>query len=397
MRNAYLYDQEKVNIARERFLRFLVDGYRDSTETDIQERLSRLGFADWGPLFAVAEISLHMDMFPAAYLDSTLLRVEEAVGAFLKTGGWRFWTYVDSRNSIIAILCADEAAAFYDLDTELSKLLQKLMNEFGIVIFAGIGSVVTAPTDIRNSAKDANLCIMYKYSAAKDNVIHIKNIKKILSNSTGDHSTGFDRVIGCFMDGDLQKLNIRLNELLQFFEKSKSSIQIIRQAYLELITQIIHRVSDTGIKVDEDQTSKDLQYILKEENANQIKSWFLEKCSDYIHQMGIKRQESTSHIALIAKQYVERNYADQNLSQQSVSDYLGLSVGYFGQLFFSQTGQRFVDYLQQFRLDIATKYLLNTNNKVKDISGEVGFSSVNYFNTLFKKHFGMTPKEYREQ
>lgn len=397
MRNSVLSDPEKLHIARERFLRFVVDGQRDTTEADIQCRIEKLEISNWGPLFAVAEISLHMDMYPASYLDSTLLRIEEAVLLFLKNSGWTFWSYIDSRNSLIVILCADEAAAFAGLDASLAKLVQKLMAEFGVVIYAGIGGVVSVATDIRYSAKEANTCIMYKYTAARNNVIHIKNIKQILSNSATDNTTAFDRIIGCFMDGDLQKLNIRLNELLAYLSKSRSSMQIIRQAYLELLTQILHRAADAGIKLDEEQTSEHLQYVLRECDAQQLKNWFLEICSDYIRRMGLKRQESTTHIAEIAKQFVERNYADSSLSQQTVSDHLGLSVGYFGQLFFSQTGQRFVDYLQHHRLEIARKYLLTSNDKIKDISTLVGFTNVNYFNSLFKKYYDITPKEFRTQ
>lgn len=395
MREAIFQNSEKLNIARERFLRYLVDGQRDPTEVDIQQRLDKLGITNWGPLFVVVEISLHIDMYPAIYVDEMQMNVEDAVTSSLRNAGWNVWTYIDSRNCLIAILCADSPKMYSGLDTSVAKLLRKLMEEYGIVIYAGIGSIVSSADEIRYSAKDASTCIAYKYSAAKENVINIKNIKKVLLDASTGNTTAFDRVVGCFLDGDLQRLNVRLTELLDFLSKSNSSIQVVKQAYLELFTLILHRISDAGIKLSEEQTSAYLQYVLKENDAYQLKAWFIDRCSDFICQMGVKRQQSTTHIAEIAKQFVERNYADATLSQQSVSDHLGLSVGYFGQLFFSQTGQRFVDYLHQYRLEIAKKHLLATNDKIKDVSIAVGFSSVNYFNSVFKKYYDMTPKEYR--
>lgn len=397
MREIGLKDPEILNIARERFLKYLVDGHRDTQEADVLVRLKKLGLTNWGPLFAVAELSLHVDMYPAEFIDSALLRMEKTVANFLANAQWSSLSYIDSRNSIIIIVFGDDMHRFADLDPLISKLIRRLMDDYGIVIYAGIGGVVRMATDIRHSAKEANTCIMYKNSAGRNYVINIKDIKQILTNVAGDNRTAFDRVVGCFMDGDLQKLNIRLNELMENLKISGANIQVIRQAYIELIAQIMRCVTDAGIKLSEEQTREQLRYVLSEFDPYAIKAWFLERCSDYIRQIGDRRQESTTHIAQIAKRYVERNYSEPSLSQQSVSDHIGLSVGYFGQLFFSQTGQRFVDYLHQYRMDVARNLLLTTNDKIKDISMAVGFGNVNYFNSLFRKYYGITPKEYRNQ
>lgn len=395
MREMAFVNSERTNIARERFLRYLIDGHRDCTDSDVCCRMKNLGITEWGPYFMVIEISLHMDLYPAQQIDHMLLRIEDFSMRYFKDSGFAVNGYIDSRNSLIVMLNAYEKQAFVQIDKVVTKLIKRLMSDTGIVIYAGIGRVVSTPTEIKHSAKDANRCIEYKYSIVKENVIDIKDVNRIVSRKNTDNTTAFDRVIGCFLDGDLQKLTVRLGELLKFLEKAQSSLQTVRHVYLELITQIMHRLSDAGISIDKEQASSYLQFILNEQDTQRMKEWFINRCSEFIYEMSQKRQESTSQISQAAKKYVERNYSDPDISQQSVSDFMGLSIGYFGQIFFAQTGQRFIDYLHQYRLEIAVNRLLTSNDKIKDVSTAVGFSNVNYFNALFKKTYSMTPKEYR--
>ncbi|RYF45807.1 MAG: helix-turn-helix domain-containing protein, partial [Cytophagaceae bacterium] len=41
------------------------------------------------------------------------------------------------------------------------------------------------------------------------------------------------------------------------------------------------------------------------------------------------------------------------------------------------------------------RLLFHTNNSLKEIAFELGFSDASYFNRFFKRETGMTPAEYR--
>ena len=53
------------------------------------------------------------------------------------------------------------------------------------------------------------------------------------------------------------------------------------------------------------------------------------------------------------------------------------------------------DYINELRLNYATTLLKTTNIPLYEISNECGFSSLAYFNNLFKKRFNCTPAKYR--
>lgn len=56
-----------------------------------------------------------------------------------------------------------------------------------------------------------------------------------------------------------------------------------------------------------------------------------------------------------------------------------------------------VNYLINYRLKQAALLLSHTEKKVSTISAETGFHNVDYFCRAFKKHYQVTPGEYRKE
>jgi AraC family transcriptional regulator, transcriptional activator of the genes for pyochelin and ferripyochelin receptors len=54
-------------------------------------------------------------------------------------------------------------------------------------------------------------------------------------------------------------------------------------------------------------------------------------------------------------------------------------------------------YLTERRLHLASQYLQDTEETVAEIAHRMGYSSPQHFHTQFKKHFGLTPNEWRSR
>ena len=57
------------------------------------------------------------------------------------------------------------------------------------------------------------------------------------------------------------------------------------------------------------------------------------------------------------------------------------------------TNQSPVDFIKTIRLDYSLELLNSKKHSVTEVSEMCGFSSVGYFSTVFKKHFGKSPTE----
>jgi YesN/AraC family two-component response regulator len=92
--------------------------------------------------------------------------------------------------------------------------------------------------------------------------------------------------------------------------------------------------------------------------------------------------------------YVNANYAD-NLSLEEVSARLGFDHSYFCRVFKSATGATFTEYLNYVRVCKAEHMLQHSDDSIISISEAVGFSSVSYFNRVFKKYRNCSPRAFR--
>lgn len=95
-------------------------------------------------------------------------------------------------------------------------------------------------------------------------------------------------------------------------------------------------------------------------------------------------------------QYIDAHMGE-DLSLTKVSTMVFHNPSYFSKLFKQTMGIGYCEYVAKLRMTRAQNLLCTTSQKIGDISRQVGFDSIPYFNKTFKKTFGCTPQEYREK
>ncbi|WP_339233738.1 response regulator [Paenibacillus sp. FSL R5-0517] len=127
---------------------------------------------------------------------------------------------------------------------------------------------------------------------------------------------------------------------------------------------------------------------------HEIKGVFLNWLQNWIEKVGEQRKASDTTIIEQVVGIIEQQYAE-DLNLRIIAERLYLSPNYLGNVFKNTTGMYFNDYLAMHRLKKATEFLITGSDKVTVISEAVGIPNTSYFSALFKKTYGLTPKEYR--
>jgi len=93
---------------------------------------------------------------------------------------------------------------------------------------------------------------------------------------------------------------------------------------------------------------------------------------------------------------IETDYAG-DLSLAGIAALQNVNASYLSVQFRKETGKTLTEYIRDVRMDAAAYLLRNTRLQIQTVAQHCGISDVNYFSKVFKKHFGMVPRQFREE
>ena len=121
---------------------------------------------------------------------------------------------------------------------------------------------------------------------------------------------------------------------------------------------------------------------------------FLYRYDFLVDSSTVFNQKNISKI-LPALDFIAQNYQRQ-ITLEEISKFSNLDQFYFCRLFKKATNSTFTEYLNFVRVSKSEKMLSETQQTICEIAYSLGFSSVSYFNKIFKKYKGCTPTQYKK-
>ncbi|MBP1677526.1 MAG: tmoS 15 [Bacteroidetes bacterium] len=94
-----------------------------------------------------------------------------------------------------------------------------------------------------------------------------------------------------------------------------------------------------------------------------------------------------------ALEVVRENISNSEFGKEEFASAMNASTSLLYKKIKSLTGQSPVDFIKIIRLDYSLELLQTRQHSVTEVSELCGFSSVGYFSTVFKKHFGKSPTD----
>ena len=127
---------------------------------------------------------------------------------------------------------------------------------------------------------------------------------------------------------------------------------------------------------------------------NELKTYMNHMIKDVIEFIKNEREKRSKIRIELAKKYISENYKE-NITLNDVADHVELNASYFSNLFKTEVGTNFSDYLLEIRMQEARKLLRDPTIKVYEVGRMVGYEDAVSFGRAFKKKVSMSPKEYR--
>ncbi len=113
---------------------------------------------------------------------------------------------------------------------------------------------------------------------------------------------------------------------------------------------------------------------------------------DYWEEQKVLGDPDQGSIEQIEK-YLEENFTDSTLNLAYIAQHFGFSPSYLSRKFKADTGKKFVEYLNELRMQKAMQYAKNGSKMYLTASG-VGIPDPNYFSRCFKKYTGVSYSDF---
>ncbi len=112
------------------------------------------------------------------------------------------------------------------------------------------------------------------------------------------------------------------------------------------------------------------------------------------HTKEIKFGYNDNSIITSVMEYIDGNYANGTLSELSKNMFYDFNA--LSKQIKKYTGKNYTELVQEKRISQASLLLKSTKLSISEIAQKVGYENESYFHRLFKKHYDISPKKYRD-
>ena len=281
-----------------------------------------------------------------------------------------------------------------DIRCEIIAQMNRIMQ---LAVNIGLGGYAKETENIYVSYEEAEEALEYHYIMGGNHVMEIEVIRE--EKRQADVEPILDglslHVKGNDMDGiadDFAALEKELREC----RYDRRGVGVILQRIIDMLDEFCKLSEmESGQRI----ASKEeiLEKSLKAEGLKAAMDILCAYCLEVGEWLDSQRNVGGKKYAVLAMDYIEKNYGDCSLSLHSVCSYLNISTSRFSTIFKQATGTTFMDVLIGLRMQKAKDLLEHTDMKNYEIAERVGFNDSHYFSIAFKKITGKTPTEYAKE
>lgn len=287
---------------------------------------------------------------------------------------------------VVIDFCAENAldtTAFYDtMWRDMCEIKNENIDAYCISEYNDYAKFFVITT-----AEDAANAVLLAESFASETARLMKSAYgfdvKYQINSLSKHRPtahyNFNEIVNTYINYLLLGHNAKKDELLWIVKSSADADMLksfIGEVLLHLKTSFMPDVSGFEARLDGISGEEELSAFLEE------------------IEIAVRNIPSGENIIVsVVKNYIA-NYTGSDYTLKSIADAVSYTPYYLSRIFKSETGENLPEYILNARMERAKRLLLDKSKNIQSIAKAVGFENASYFSRSFKKHTGMTPKQY---
>lgn len=298
---------------------------------------------------------------------------------------------------MVAVLYGHEdESALSEQAFGIAEEVRHLVNRFlGFTLTIGIGRPCASAEQLPQSYRGALSALDYRFLMGKNRVLGIADLEgePVAARSPDE---GSRRLAAAVRTGSAAEACAHIEDSVRELKRSRLPIEACFLHMQKLVLTLMDVMQELGIRSGSEALPLWLTDVYKFKTLDEIERWLKEIVSAITNAAASSRSRFIREQVGKATAYIEANYSSDRLTLQEICRHVLMSTSHFSQMFKQHTGETFIEYLTRVRMDKAKTLLRTTPLKFYEIAGQVGYADPNYFSLLFKKHAGLSPRDFRD-
>lgn len=198
--------------------------------------------------------------------------------------------------------------------------------------------------------------------------------------------------------GKLNMVDVALNSILnQGIEERLSDSLRNRKNYLIILNTLLRKAAEYGevhpyhIHRLSSSFAKKIEELYSLESSLELQKEMIRKYCMLVKEHSLKKYSN-----LIGRVITLISYdLTADLSLKHIAEVMNVNASYLSASFKKECGKTLTAYVNSKRMEMASFILSHSNKQIQTVAEECGILDMNYFIKLFKKQFGLTPTQYR--
>ncbi|HEY5584438.1 MAG TPA: response regulator transcription factor [Ruminiclostridium sp.] len=284
---------------------------------------------------------------------------------------------------------------------EIKKVLydckQNINMNLKVDVFVSVGSVEVDYRLVYRSYKQAKTIQDYCLVLGYNHVLFYDRVAVSPGKAFIDIKDDLMALNEALRCRELQSINSVIKDIFTKFHNienlNPSAIRNITVTILFSMVNFVRSLNSNTSTVFED--ANELFFnVYKFETLYDLENWLKEMALTCINILDSEEHKQSPSIRKILS-YLNSHY-NNDINLKTVASEFELNAFYLGQLFKSEVGDSFTNYLNNLRINRAKELIMEGKYKNNEIAEKVGYINTNYFSTIFKKATGMSPTEFKD-
>lgn len=311
---------------------------------------------------------------------------------------------VDMRGDhIVLLLSGDEVKRYAEGNGDgailatLSRIQDVVQDYYKLSVTMTVSNPTASHRDLTARYNQAMQISMYKLLFGMKSIITPDMVEA--NNSQYEYQLPAEpekKLVEAIRTGDLAAMEAGISQVLNHLSGFHYDHIIHGVLHVvDIIKSTIREMNGLRVSTVTIDLSSLSRQILEKETLEELEELFHSICRDIHDKLKNAGQEKNAALVEAVKDIITTQYNDVNLSLQGIAATLKMTPAYVGRMFKQAEFVSVGEYINEVRLNQARQFLETKNLSIKEIMELVGFLNESTFFKLFKKKYGVTPKEYR--